>query len=47
MLLGRNFAPASVFFAAAIPMLLAGAAVALMGWIYRTDTKPERPRLLA
>ena len=34
-LLGWNFTPQSVFFAAAIPMLLASIAVAAMGWIYR------------
>ena len=35
LLLGWNFTPQSVFFAAAIPMLLASIAVAAMGWIYR------------
>ena len=34
MLLDWNFAAQSVFFAAAIPMLLAAAAVALMGVVY-------------
>ncbi len=34
LLLGWNFAPKSIFFAAAIPMLLAAASVALMGLIY-------------
>lgn len=34
LLLGRNFAPESIFFAAAIPMLLAAASVAVMGWTY-------------
>jgi MFS transporter, AAHS family, 4-hydroxybenzoate transporter len=35
LLLGWNFTPQSVFFAAAIPMLLASIAVAAMGLIYR------------
>jgi MFS transporter, AAHS family, 4-hydroxybenzoate transporter len=34
-LLNWKFAPASLFYAAAIPMLLAGTAVAIMGLIYR------------
>jgi AAHS family 4-hydroxybenzoate transporter-like MFS transporter len=34
VLLARNFAPKIIFFAAAIPMLLASALVAIMGWIY-------------
>lgn len=46
MLLAANFAPKSIFFAAAIPMLLAAASVALMGFIYRqraaaTETAPQ------
>jgi AAHS family 4-hydroxybenzoate transporter-like MFS transporter len=35
VLLGWNFAPKSIFFAAAIPMLLAGISVAIMGLVYR------------
>ena len=35
VLLGWNFAPRSVFFAAAIPMLIAAIAIAAMGLIYR------------
>ena len=34
MLLGRS-APAGAFYAAAVPMLFAAAAVAIMGWLYR------------
>ena len=34
MLLGRS-APAAAFYAAAVPMLFAAAAVAIMGWLYR------------
>lgn len=35
ILLGWNFTPRSIFFAAAVPMLLAGLSVAIMGGVYR------------
>jgi AAHS family 4-hydroxybenzoate transporter-like MFS transporter len=41
MLLGRSAMPADAFYAAALPMLFAAAAIALMGWLYPANT--ERP----
>jgi len=38
MLLGRS-APAGAFYAAAVPMLFAAAAVAIMGWLYRPTSE--------
>jgi AAHS family 4-hydroxybenzoate transporter-like MFS transporter len=37
VLLGR-YAPADAFYVAAVPMLIAAAAVAFMGWLYRPNT---------
>ncbi|GAC1331334.1 MAG: 4-hydroxybenzoate transporter PcaK [Beijerinckiaceae bacterium] len=36
LLLGQHLAPASIFYSAAIPMLLAALLVALLGWRYRS-----------
>jgi MFS transporter, AAHS family, 4-hydroxybenzoate transporter len=47
MLLGWKLAPASVFAAAAMPMLLAAAAIALMGWFYRAHAMASPRRLMA
>ena len=35
LLLGRHFTPASVFYMASTPMLLAAGAIMVMGWLYR------------
>ncbi len=34
LLLGWDFQPASIFYAAAIPMLISGIIIALLGWRY-------------
>lgn len=43
-LLGWYVTPASAFYTASIPMLLAAAAVVFMGWLYRADTARQSQR---
>jgi len=38
MLLGWHHTPASAFYTASMPMLLAAGAVTFMGWLYRADS---------
>ena len=42
MLLGRDAMPAGAFYAAAVPMLFAAAAVALMGRLYKSEVRSEQ-----
>jgi MFS transporter, AAHS family, 4-hydroxybenzoate transporter len=42
MLLARNLSPASIFYAAALPMLIAGILIAILGWRYgKGGMQPE------
>jgi AAHS family 4-hydroxybenzoate transporter-like MFS transporter len=45
LLLGWHLSPASLFYAASIPMLLASLLVALLGWRYGTRTLSPKPAL--
>jgi AAHS family 4-hydroxybenzoate transporter-like MFS transporter len=45
LLLGWRLSPANIFYAAAIPMLIAGLLVALLGWRYGARTLVARPAL--
>jgi hypothetical protein len=47
LLLGWHLSPASLFYAAAIPMLLASLLVMLLGWRYGARTLPPQPVLAA
>ena len=43
LLLGWQFTPASVFYMAATPMLLAASAITVLGWLYSTRRSRPRP----
>jgi AAHS family 4-hydroxybenzoate transporter-like MFS transporter len=45
LLLGWHLSPASIFYAASIPMLVAGLLVALLGWRYGTRAPAAEPAL--
>jgi hypothetical protein len=45
LLLGWQLSPASLFYAASIPMLLASLLVALLGWRYGARTLSPKPAL--